>query len=269
MALIDKNILITPNIGSASDPNIVFSGADGSTSAQNITLSITPTSSGTLAFTGSTGQLLGISNTFTGTTFAVNDVNGIPNIKVIDDGTIHLAPYSGSVKVGTSLYSTNVGGIYAPGMVIQTVYVRYDGKDTYSAPVNANTEMSALTTSITPKYATSKILVTLNISFEMHYDTIFRLSRNDTIIGTNSTDAGRWSGWANPGYDTDTSTTPRTNHYMYVDTPGTTSACKYKFLVSSSGGTAYTMYLNRTVANAGADTTEVAITQVMLQEIAQ
>ena len=38
MALSDKNIVITPNIGATDDPKIVFSGADASTAAQNITL---------------------------------------------------------------------------------------------------------------------------------------------------------------------------------------------------------------------------------------
>ena len=48
MALSDKNIVITPNIGQSADPKIVFSGADASTGAQNVTLEITPKQQGTL-----------------------------------------------------------------------------------------------------------------------------------------------------------------------------------------------------------------------------
>lgn len=269
MALSDKNILITPNIGSASDPNIVFSGADGSTSAQNITLSITPSSSGTLSFSGSAGQLLGISNTYSGTTFSVNDANGIPNIKVVDDGTIHLAPYNGSVKVGTSLYSTNVGGIYAPGMIIQTLYLRYDGKNSYSANTNSQTELDVLTMSITPKYATSKILLTYSLNYEMHQDAGFRLSRNGTEIGRNSTDSSRWSFWMVNNYDGNNSSTPQVQHMMYLDSPNTTSPCKYRILTGGSGASNYTIYLNRTVSSSGGDDNEVGICQVMMQEIAQ
>jgi hypothetical protein len=37
MANSDKNILITPNIGSSNDPSIVFSGANTAVGPQNIT----------------------------------------------------------------------------------------------------------------------------------------------------------------------------------------------------------------------------------------
>jgi hypothetical protein len=93
--------------------------------------------------------------------------------------------------------------------------------------------------------------------------------RNDVIIGTNITDSGRWSGWATPGYDVDTNTTPTTVHLMYVDTPlNTTERLNYKLMVSPSGGTAHTFYLNRSANNAGSDGSEVGISQVIIQEIA-
>lgn len=101
MALSDKNIIITPNIGAASDPKIVFSGADASTAAQNITLTIYPTNSGTLSIDGSTGQLFSVTNSMSGTIFSANDVSGIPSIEVIDTGLVKLAQYSGNVLLGT------------------------------------------------------------------------------------------------------------------------------------------------------------------------
>lgn len=102
MANSDKNIVITPNISSASaDPKIVFSGADASTAAQNITLQVYPTNSGTLSFEGSAGQLFSITNSLSGTIYSVNDVSGIPSIEVLDTGLIKLAQYSGNVLIGT------------------------------------------------------------------------------------------------------------------------------------------------------------------------
>ena len=101
MALSDKNILITPNIGAAADPKIVFSGADASTAAQNITLTAYPTNGGTLSFDGSTGQLFSVTNSMTGTIFSVNDVSGIPSVEVLDTGLVKLAQYSGNVLIGT------------------------------------------------------------------------------------------------------------------------------------------------------------------------
>ena len=102
MALADKNIVITPNISAASDPKIVFSGADASTAAQNITLTAYPTLNGMLSFDGSAGQLLSVTNSLTGTIFAANDVSGIPSIEVLDTGLVKLAQYGGNVLIGTS-----------------------------------------------------------------------------------------------------------------------------------------------------------------------
>lgn len=102
MANTDKNIVITPNNGSSSkDPNIVFSGANSSTSAQDITLTVYPLNDGTLSVDASKGQLLSINNSLEGTIFSVNDISGIPSIEVLDSGVIRLAEYSGRTIVGT------------------------------------------------------------------------------------------------------------------------------------------------------------------------
>lgn len=120
MANSDKNIVITPNISSASaDPKIVFSGANASVSAQNITLQVYPTNSGTLSFEGSAGQLFSITNNLTGTIFSVNDVSGIPSIAVQDSGIITLAQYAGNVLVGTGTDSST-GKLQVSGQIAAT-----------------------------------------------------------------------------------------------------------------------------------------------------
>lgn len=106
MALTDKDIVITPNRGSSNDPQIVFSGADASTSAQNITLKVYPTNGGTLSFEGSSGQLLSVVNTMSGTIFSANDISGIPSIEVLDTGVVKLAQYNGNVLIGTGQNNT-------------------------------------------------------------------------------------------------------------------------------------------------------------------
>lgn len=101
MAHSDKNIVMTPNIGSSSaDPNIVFSGADASTSAQNITVKMYPTNGGTLSFEGSAGQLFAITNSMNGTLFSVNDISGMPSIEVLDTGIVRIAQYTGAAVIG-------------------------------------------------------------------------------------------------------------------------------------------------------------------------
>jgi hypothetical protein len=110
MAHSDKNIVITPAIGSTStDPRIVFSGADASVGPQNITLRVYPTNSGTLSFEGSAGQLFSITNSLTGSIFSVNDVSGVPSIEVLDTGVVKLAEFGGFVAFGVSATVTAAG----------------------------------------------------------------------------------------------------------------------------------------------------------------
>jgi hypothetical protein len=111
MALIDKNIVITPNKGQTADPKIAFTAANAGSSS-TITLNVYTNTNGTLSFEGSAGQLFSISNSFTGTIFSVNDVSGIPSIEVLDTGQIKLAQYGGYVSVlGTTNATSTATGI--------------------------------------------------------------------------------------------------------------------------------------------------------------
>ena len=153
MALTDKNIIITPNTGQTSDPTIVFSGADTSTSAQNISLKVYPISSGTLSFEGSSGQLFSISNKLSGTIFSVNDISGIPSIEVLDTGIIKLGQYGGNILLGTGSDDSNklqvAGGISVSGNITVggTVYANVIG--TITTATSAATAYALANTSTT------------------------------------------------------------------------------------------------------------------------
>ena len=170
------------------------------------------------------------------------------------------------------LYNTNVvvadSTLMSSGAVVQTVSKRVDTMSTWTAPIGTNTIVSDLDLTITPKYSTSRILITYMISFEMFYNTVFRLGRNGVEIVRNNTDANRWSGWVNPGYDVDDASTPRTNFYVWVDSPATVAATTYNLMISSSDSAARTLALNRATNSWGADNYETGISYVMLQEIA-
>lgn len=101
MALVDKNILITPNKGSASDPQIVFTGADVATTAQDITIRVLPDDNGTLSFDSANGRILRITNLLSGTLFSAHDGSGNPAIEVQDNGQIRLGRLGGNVLLGT------------------------------------------------------------------------------------------------------------------------------------------------------------------------
>jgi hypothetical protein len=172
---------------------------------------------------------------------------------------------------GTNWYSAK-----ATGMVVQTVSNKVDTKATYvfATAGNLGTIINVLNTAITTSYASSKILVQFNISFEVHHDTVFRLFREiaggaDVEIGRNTTDTGYWSGIWLPGYDNDNDSTPRTNHYMYMDSPNCASgyALIYKLMIQSAGVASRTFYLNRSITASGQNNYEVATSTVLLQEI--
>jgi hypothetical protein len=117
MALNDRDIVITPNKGQNDDPKIVFSGANASVSAQNITLRVYPDNAGTLSFEGSAGQLFSITNDLTGTLFSINDGSGIPSLEVNADGTVTIAEFSGNVGIGTG---TPVTDFHVQGQTVIT-----------------------------------------------------------------------------------------------------------------------------------------------------
>jgi hypothetical protein len=114
MANSDKNILITPATGTSGDPRIVYTP---NTAANVITQRLTD--SGTLSFEGSAGQLFSITNSLTGTLFSVNDISGIPSIDVADTGLVRIAPFSGTLAIGSTAVVTS-GGVSAKGSITTT-----------------------------------------------------------------------------------------------------------------------------------------------------
>ena len=110
MADLDKNIIITPNVGQSAEPNIRFLAANSSVNAQTITMTATTANDGTLMFSGSSGNLFSISSaappggnvltiggatTITGNLFINNTGNGI----TFSDGTKQTTAASGGLAV--------------------------------------------------------------------------------------------------------------------------------------------------------------------------
>ena len=167
MANSDKNILITPNIGSSSDPKIEFKGADTSTGPSTITAVVYPTNNGTLSFNGSVGELFSITNNLTsGSIFAVNDVSGVPSIDVNADGTISLGPYGGNIGIGTLTPSSklsvvgnaSISGTLDLGHASDTTLTRVSAGVVSIEGVNIVTTSS--TDTLTNKTLTSPTLTT-------------------------------------------------------------------------------------------------------------
>ena len=105
MAASDKNLVITPNIGHASNnPKIVFSAADGSADGQDITLEARPlggsSDGAVLSFTGEhSGTLMSLSDELTGSLFSVSGADGLPLVEVNETGNINLSFAGGGVSL--------------------------------------------------------------------------------------------------------------------------------------------------------------------------
>jgi hypothetical protein len=104
MADSDKNILIKPNIASSdSAPFIEFVGADSSIGdSATITLSAIPLGGGSTRFSGTSNDLLTITNDETNVIFSINkfDDSGTPLLEVTSDGIIKFAEFAGTVVIG-------------------------------------------------------------------------------------------------------------------------------------------------------------------------
>jgi hypothetical protein len=79
--------------------NIVFVDDIGTA---NNTITVSMLGSDTLSFSGDSGQLFSITDSQSGTIFAVNDISGVPSIEVDDDGTIRFAETFGNILIGTA-----------------------------------------------------------------------------------------------------------------------------------------------------------------------
>jgi hypothetical protein len=177
------------------------------------------------------------------------------------------------VVTGNRLIGSDIGSLYAPGMIIQTIYVRTDERNVYSSNPSGNgIEVTPLNLTITPKLQNSMILCQWMVNGELHQDNVFLIWKNGQL-STNgyNTQAGnsRWSGYASAFYDQNESSTPSNWKIMYADTPNSTSPITYSLACRSTTTGTYAFYLNRTVSSIGADSYENMVSVGLIQEIAQ
>jgi hypothetical protein len=240
------------------------------TGTGSMVLSNSPTITGTLSLTSSTAS----TSTTTGTAIITGGLGVAGAIHAGSVNTNTLRATTGSVTTvptGNSVRGIDVGSMYAPGMIIQTIYKRVDSKDVvpFATAGQTGSFIASLDTTITPKFANSLILIQMCLTYEVHHDTVFRLHRGATPIGINANDSNYWSGTWLPSYDVDSDSTPRTSNFFYMDAPSTTGATTYRLMIQSGGVGATSFFLNRAISSAGQANYEVAISQIILQEIAQ
>jgi hypothetical protein len=177
------------------------------------------------------------------------------------------------VPSGHSIKGAIPGSLVAPGMVIQTIHKNVETVTTVATSASVEAEITDMFLEITPKYASSKILILMDVTSEAStHNFVFRLKRGATAIGTNSTVPLQfWVGWKSNNYDSNDDSTPQSMLMSYMDSPNTTSAVTYKLTYIPSAGNNMTFYLNRAVSGAivGQSGYEIATSSITLMEIAQ
>lgn len=158
------------------------------------------------------------------------------------------------------------------GKVLQVVTNHVDTIASYyidSATPDTTQKLAALDTSITPTATDSKILITFSLCGEGHWQSVFRLFRDNTEIGRSTQNSGQWSGFKPVNYDGNVDSTPDNYHFVYADTPNTTSSVSYNLRLSESVNTNINFRLNRTYngASTGQANYEIGTSQVFLMEI--
>ena len=141
--------------------------------------------------------------------------------------------------------------LHAPGHVIQTVSAEFSDLQTYTNSTSlVNT---TLTGTITPKFSTSKILVT--ISTQGHTSSSGDYGLYGLKRGTTNLKSGRsFAAQANNDWETIS--------FSYLDSPATTSATTYTLTMKSYAGSNY-------VYHGWGTSTGGSVQSIILQEIAQ
>ena len=186
-----------------------------------------------------------------------------------------------TLTVDTIQGSTNADNVKLPkGSVVQVESTTVTTGDTsVSTDLNVNgnnfLDIPNMSVTITPKYATSKILVTysLTCSASSGQSVLIRLARGSTPINV-ATDG--------TGNKVNASHVYRTDSFSYeydasnicgtfLDSPATTSATTYKlqFTGGTDGSYTYVLHLNRTRVNNNFNYSPCLVSGITVMEIAQ
>ena len=177
-------------------------------------------------------------------------------------GDLSMTLKAGRLGIGTSEPRAALdvrGNIYAPGVSIQTVAENVHDIVTY--PSATSRTISPLTIRITPKFATSKILLQWMINIELGENNLFSIYRNGIKTGYNtSVPDNIWVGAMSAAYDLNVDSTPENMYLAWIDTPNTTGVLEYTIVVRSASTSSYPVYFNRPATGAAVGQTNREIT---------
>ena len=151
------------------------------------------------------------------------------------------------------------------GSIIQTVQtVKSDAFTTTSQPF---TDITGLSATITPKFSTSKILVSYTLSISSNGFPMFKLLRGSTDIFVGNAASNRvrcffggYVGGLHSGL-----TLPVTGNFL--DSPSTTSATTYKIQTGVVHTTGYTICVNRSLSDTDFNYHARTASSIVLMEV--
>lgn len=175
---------------------------------------------------------------------------------------------------GTSAVTIDSSGnVLMPGHVLQIQSTNMNSHQTITG--TTFTEITGLTTNITPVSTSSKIYVMVHLVVgdggDDNYD-MFRIQRvisgSTTNLGLGST-AGNASlvSWQNNGPYTHAVYETHSSSWAYLDSPATTSQATYKVFARPMATTSRTLYINRP-HDLGDDNRAASSSTLTLMEIA-
>jgi hypothetical protein len=171
------------------------------------------------------------------------------------------------LKVTNITDTSGLGSAYAKGHVVQVVSATKT--DTFTMSSSTFADVTGLSVSITPKSATSKILITLNISgggTPGLAALVGRLMRDSTPIAIGDAEGSRIRATIGNTVASDSSHNPSAS-ITYLDSPATTSPITYKLQVANNG--ANSVWINRSSADTNSASFTRAVSSITLMEIAQ
>ena len=202
----------------------------------------------------------------------------VPNINTVsidlaaDKVLITDTSDSSKVKVVTAS-SLAISAANAP-QCVQTIYQDSSaGASPFvSSSTAPGTEVTVLTTSITPRSTGSRVLVTITINYSCGVNFqygVFRVSRNGTEIGSNNIGSSLY-GIAPFGVTSALGSNFLSSQFIQIlDSPSSASAVTYKIHFYATGATFPVMWLNRTYNDVTVGTNSSADARVSSSMILQ
>jgi hypothetical protein len=176
-----------------------------------------------------------------------------------------------TIPTGKKLNAVDTAGVYAPGCVLQVIQTYYTDKFSSSSATPA--DVTGFAATITPKFATSKVLVMLDVMIGGGVDSYpyLLLKRNGTVIGSGTGATGSQINTIGGGYFTALSTpvnyTMKQSSSKFLDNPSTTSSVTYQLQFASPYLTAG--FINRQNATDNNTYIQFPTSNITLLEIAQ